>query len=138
MVDDKIKKDLIEKIKKGNINLDRDFKDYLNLNKEYSETDPDFIDFIKDIQKVFQVKLSDVDFNFWVDISNGKIEYDLKIHPDPDVVILMTKKVLTDFILDKIDPAISYMAGKINIIGSVSDALLLGKLLKYSVSKILE
>ncbi len=138
MVDDKIKKDLIEKIKKGNINLDRDFKDYLNLNKEYSEADPDFIDFIKDIQKVFQVKLSDVDFNFWVDISNGKIEYDLKIHPDPDVVILMTKKVLTDFILDKIDPAISYMAGKINIIGSVSDALLLGKLLKYSVSKILE
>lgn len=138
MVDDKIKKDLIEKIKKGNINLDRDFKDYLNLNKEYSETDPDFIDFIKDIQKVFQVKLSDVDFNFWVDISNGKIEYDFKIHPAPDVVILMTKKVLTDFILDKIDPAISYMAGKINIIGSVSDALLLGKLLKYSVSKILE
>ncbi len=138
MVDYKIKKDLIEKIKKGNINLDRDFKDYLNLNKEYSETDPDFIDFIKDIQKVFQVKLSDVDFNFWVDISNGKIEYELKIHPDPDVVILMTKKVLTDFILDKIDPAISYMAGKINIIGSVSDALLLGKLLKYSVSKILE
>ena len=138
MVDDKIKKDLIEKIKKGNINLDRDFKDYLNLNKEYSETDPDFIDFIKDIQKVFQVKLSDVDFNFWVDISNGKIEYDLKIHPDPNVVILMTKKVLTDFILEKIDPAISYMAGKINIIGSVSDALLLGKMLKYSTTKMLE
>ena len=138
MVDDKIKKDLIEKIKKGTFNLERDFKDYLNLNKEYSETDPDFIDFIKDIQKVFQVKLSDVDFNFWVDVSNGKIEYDFKIHPDPDVVILMIKKVLTDFILEKIDPAISYMAGKINIIGSVSDALLLGKLLKYSGSKILE
>ncbi|MCK4239575.1 MAG: SCP2 sterol-binding domain-containing protein, partial [Candidatus Lokiarchaeota archaeon] len=102
------------------------------------ETDPDFIDFIKDIQKVFQVKLSDVDFNFWVDISNGKIEYDLKIHPDPNVVILMTKKVLTDFILEKIDPAISYMAGKINIIGSVSDALLLGKMLKYSTTKMLE
>lgn len=138
MVDEKIKKDLIEKLKKGTFNLDRDFEDYFKLNKEYSETDPDFIDFIKDIQKVFQVKLSDVDFNFWVDVSNGKIEYDFKIHPDPNVVILMTKKVLTDFILEKIDPAIAYMAGKINIIGSVSDALLLGKLLKYSVTKMLE
>lgn len=138
MVDDKINKDLIEKFKKGTFNLERDFKDYLNLNKEYSETDPDFIDFIKDIQKVFQVKLSDVDFNFWVDFSNGKIEYDFKIHPDPNVVILMTKKVLTDFLLEKIDPAIAYMAGKINIIGSVSDALLLGKLLKYSTTKMLE
>jgi len=138
LVDDKINKDLIEKFKKGTFNLERDFKDYLNLNKEYSETDPDFIDFIKDIQKVFQVKLSDVDFNFWVDFSNGKIEYDFKIHPDPNVVILMTKKVLTDFLLEKIDPAIAYMAGKINIIGSVSDALLLGKLLKYSTTKMLE
>ncbi len=138
MVDDKINKDLIEKFKKGTFNLERDFKDYLNLNKEYSETDPDFIDFIKDIQKVFQVKLSDVDFNFWVDFSNGKIEYDFKIHPDPNVVILMTKKVLTDFLLEKIDPAIAYMAGKINIIGSVSDALLLGKLLKYSTTKMLK
>lgn len=138
MVDEKIKKDLIEKIKKGTFNLERDFKDYLNLNKEYSETDPDFIDFIKDIQKVFQVKLSDVDFNFWVEVSNSKTEYDFKIHPDPDVVILMTEKVLTDFILEKIDPAIAYMAGKINIIGSVSDALLLGKLLKYSITKMLK
>lgn len=138
MVDEKIKKDLIEKIKKGTFNLERDFKNYLNLNKEYSETDPDFIDFIKEIQKVFQVKLSDVDFNFWVEITNNKLEYDFKIHPDPNVVILMTEKVLTDFILEKIDPAIAYMAGKINIIGSVSDALLLGKLLKYSTTKMLE
>ncbi len=138
MIDEKIKKGLIEKIKKGTFNLERDFKNYLNLNKEYSETDPDFIDFIKDIQKVFQVKLSDVDFNFWVAISNGKIEYDFKIHPDPDVVILMTERVFTDFILEKIDSAIAYMAGRINIIGSVSDALLLGKLLKYSVTKMLE
>jgi len=138
LVDDKIKKDLIEKIKKGTFNLDRDFKDYLNLNKEYSETDPDFIDFIKDIQKVFQVKLTDVDFNFWVNISNGKMEYDFKIHSDPDVVIFMTKTIFIDIILNKIDSAISYMAGKINIIGSVSDALLLEKLLKYSVTKMLE
>ncbi len=138
MVDEKIKKDLIEQFKKGTFNLDRDFKDYFKLNKEYSETDPDFIDFIKDIQKIFQVKINDADFNFWLNISNGKIEYDFNVHPNPDVVILMTKKVLTEIILGKIDPAISYMAGKINIIGSVSDALLLGKLLKFSVSKMLE
>jgi len=138
LVDKELKDQLKKKIQKGTFKLVNDFKDYLKLVKEFAETDPEVQDFIKEKNNIYQVKISDIDFNFWVEIEESKIKYGFDIHQSPIVTVLITEEVFTDFLLDKIDPAISYMAGHLNIIGSVSDALFFGKLLIYNLRLILE
>lgn len=138
MVEKALKDHLKEKIQNGTFKVINDFKDYLKLVKNFAETDPDVQDFIREKNKIYQVKISDIDFNFWVEIKELKVLYGFDIHPSPEVTVLITEEVFTDFLLDKIDPAISYMAGHLNIIGSVSEALFLGKLLIYNLRLILE
>ncbi len=136
-------KELLDKIRKKfvkkSFNFNDDIEDYFIVSKNILQSDPEFIEEIKDISEVYQLTITDANLNCWIEISNGKIDSKVRdVHPNPTLDLLFTQKVFEDIIFDRINASVAFMEGKIQVRGSTSKAMFLRKLIVYVIAKLLE
>jgi putative sterol carrier protein len=132
---DRIRKKLIEK----SFNFEIDIEDYFIVTKNILQSDPEFIEEIKDVNEVYQITITETNLNFWIEISNGKIDSKVRaVHPNPTVGVFFSQKVFEDIIFDRINASVAFMEGKIQVRGSTSKALFLRRLIVYVNAKLLE
>ena len=129
---------LAEKFKNQTFKLEEDIGAYLKFASELWEKESEIHEEISDINDIFQIILTDINVKIWIEIKEGKVDFDLKEHPNPTITIFFKEKLLLDIIYDRINPKVEYMAGNINIHGNISSAVILNNLLRYVQSKLLE
>lgn len=128
---------LAEKFKNQTFKLEEDIGDYLKFASRLWEEDSDIQEEIANINDVFQIVLTDINVKLWIEIKEGKVDFDLNEHSNPTVTIIFKEKLLIDIIYDRINPKIEYMSGNINVRGNVSHAVILNNLLRYVQGKLL-
>lgn len=85
---------------------------------------------IMDYDEVVQNCLIDIDFNFWLKISKGKIEHFFGINKDASIRITLTRAIIIKIIKGDILGSDAYMRGLIKANGDLSIGLRYIKILR--------
>lgn len=137
MFDENAAANLAEKFKKGTFVVEKDIRDYFEFAKGLFENDSDIPEEFRENEAVFQLTLTDINFNAWIEVKDGKINYKYPaVHPNPTSTLLFKKKAFEDVIFGRLNASVAYMSGQINIRGPMSKAVLLRKFIYYIKSKL--
>ncbi|MHA1439447.1 MAG: SCP2 sterol-binding domain-containing protein [Promethearchaeota archaeon] len=78
---------------------------------------------LMDVEEVFQTCLIDINFNYWLKISDNKIQYMQGLHKNPAIIIKMKKKTIVKIIKGELIGAEAYMKGLIRVDGNITKGL---------------
>lgn len=72
---------------------------------------------------IYQTYITDMDFNYWLKITNGKIEYKRGVNPDAPFKMNFTKDMIVKILKREISGTHAFMRGEINVEGSLTQGL---------------
>ncbi len=72
---------------------------------------------------IYQTYVFDVNFNYWLKVSDGKLLYEKGVNPQALFTITFTKDLIIKILREEISGADAFMKGKINVEGSLSQGL---------------
>ncbi|MFX1493141.1 MAG: SCP2 sterol-binding domain-containing protein [Promethearchaeota archaeon] len=72
---------------------------------------------------IYQTYITDIDFNYWLKVTNGKIEYKKGVNPDAPFKMNYTKDMIVKILKREISGTDAFMRGEINIEGSLTQGL---------------
>ena len=113
----------INLIENENIDAISLLKSFIKFGTKIVQNNKEFLEELKKVNSSYQVTISDVNFDFWVKILDGKIEYNEGIDPDAVFKIILSKNLLIKIIKQEITATEAYMKGLLKINGSLSHAL---------------
>ena len=99
--------------------LDRIISFAVNLVKNTEELREEIIDY----DDIYQVLLTDINFNFWLKVSNGSIMYKKGINRSATFKVRYTKDIFIKIFKREMAGTDAYMKGKIKVDGNLSDGL---------------
>ncbi|MFX1436210.1 MAG: SCP2 sterol-binding domain-containing protein [Promethearchaeota archaeon] len=79
---------------------------------------------------IYQIIIKDLDFNFWLNVSNGSIIYKKGINRSASFKVKYTKDVLLKILKREMDGTDAYMKGLIEVDGDLSQGLRFTKLFR--------
>jgi len=93
-------------------------------------SDPNLKEKFKDFTKKLQFSFTDISVNYYFDVVNGQVKTlkEGKID-NPDIQVSMKTDTFIGILDKKINPATSYMTGKIKVKGSMGDLIKLQKIM---------
>ena len=97
---------------------------YVNNSEELREE-------IRDYDDIFQIIVSDINFNFWIRVSNGTIFYKRGINRNASFKVIYTKKLFIKIIKREKEGTDAYMRGKIKVDGNLTQALKFIKFFRF-------
>lgn len=72
---------------------------------------------------IYQTYITDMDFNYWLKVTNGKIEYKRGVNPDAPFKMNFTKDMIVKILKREISGTHAFMRGEINVEGSLTQGL---------------
>jgi hypothetical protein len=72
---------------------------------------------------IYQTHVIDIDFNYWLEVSDGSLHYEKGINPQALFAINFTKDLIIKILREEISGTDAFMKGKINVEGSLSQGL---------------
>ena len=99
--------------------LDRVISFAVNIVKNTEELREEIVDF----DDTYQISLVDINFHFWLKISNGSIIYKKGINRSATFKVRYTKNIFIKILKREMAGSDAYMKGKIKIDGNLSEGL---------------
>lgn len=72
---------------------------------------------------IYQTYVFDVNFNYWLEVSDGRLLYEKGVNPQALFTITFTKDLIIKILREEISGTDAFMKGKINVEGSLSQGL---------------
>ena len=82
---------------------------------------------------IYQTNVVDANFNYWLEVSDGKLTYKKGVNPKALFKINIDKDIIIQILRNKVSGTDAFMKGKINIEGSLSQGLRYIKLFRIFV-----
>lgn len=89
---------------------------------------------IYDYDGIYQLHISDLSFDCWINIQHARFSYDIGLHPNPSVELCTTKNITIKLIKNEINLTHAYMKGQVQIQGSLTDAIKMRNLRKFFIN----
>jgi len=99
--------------------LDRVISFAINIVRDTEELREEIIDY----DDIYQILLTDINFNFWFKVSNGSIVYKKGINRSATFKVRYTKDIFIKILKRDIEGTDAFMKGKIRIDGNLSEGL---------------
>ncbi len=72
---------------------------------------------------IYQTYITDADFNYWLEVSDGRLCYEKGVNPQALFTINLTKDLIVKILREDLIGTDAFMKGKIKIEGSLSQGL---------------
>ena len=72
---------------------------------------------------IYQTYVIDADFNYWLEVSEGRLRYEKGVHPQALFTITITKDLIIKILRKEMIGTEAFMKGKIKVEGSLSQGL---------------
>jgi len=82
---------------------------------------------------IYQTNVVDANFDYWLEVSDGKLSYKKGTNPKALFKIIINKDIIIQILKNEISGTDAFMKGKINIEGSLSQGLRYIKLFRIFV-----
>jgi len=79
---------------------------------------------------IYQTSVFDLGFNYWLQVSNGKLSYQKGINPEASFKMNYTKELIIKILKGEISGTDAFMKGKIKVEGEISQGLRYVKLFR--------
>ena len=99
--------------------LDRIIKTGVKIFNSTEELQEELLGF----DDIYQTYITDMDFNYWLKVTNGKIEYKMGVNPDAPFKMNFTKDMIVKILKREISGTHAFMRGEINVEGSLTQGL---------------
>lgn len=99
--------------------LDRIIKTGVKIFNSTEELQEELLGF----DDIYQTYITDMDFNYWLKVTNGKIEYKRGVNPDAPFKMNFTKDMIVKILKREISGTHAFMRGEINVEGSLTQGL---------------
>ncbi|NVM16478.1 MAG: SCP2 sterol-binding domain-containing protein [Candidatus Lokiarchaeota archaeon] len=109
--------------------LDKIIKAVVKIMNSTEELNEELIGF----DDIYQTYVTDADFNYWLEVSEGKVCYEKGVNPKALFTINFDKDIIIQILKNEISGTDAFMKGKINIEGSLSQGLRYIKLFRIFV-----
>jgi len=114
---------------KFNYVLDKIIKAVVKIMNNTEELKEELLGF----DDIYQTYVVDANFNYWLEVSDGKLTYEKGINPKALFKINFNKDLIIQILRNEISGTDAFMKGKINIEGSLSQGLRYIKLFRIFV-----
>ena len=114
--------------------LDRFIRFGITLIQTTEELREDILDF----DELYQFHFSDISFNFWIKVSNGKVTYKKGYNENNSIRIYFTRDLLLKIFKEEIGGTEAYMKGLLKIDGNLSHAFKIKKFLRLLIDYLKE
>ncbi len=91
---------------------------------------------IRDYNDLYQILLTDINFNFWLKVSNGSIIYKKGINRSATFRVTYAKDIFIKILKRDIAGTDAYMKGQIKVDGNLSDGLRFIKIFRLFIKYI--
>ena len=118
----------VESPKFANV-LDKIIKAVVKIMNNTEELKEELVSF----DDIYQTYVLDADFNYWLEVSDGKLQYEKGVNPKALFAITFNKDILIQILKNKLSGTDAFMKGKINVEGSLSQGLRYIKLFRIFV-----
>ncbi|NVM45011.1 MAG: SCP2 sterol-binding domain-containing protein [Candidatus Lokiarchaeota archaeon] len=108
----------IESPKFANV-LDKIIKAVVKIMNNTEELKEELIGF----DDIYQTYVTDADFNYWLEVSNGNLQYKKGINPKALFAIKFNKDIIIQILKNEVSGTDAFMKGNINVEGSFSQGL---------------
>jgi len=79
---------------------------------------------------IYQTYISDLDFNYWFQVSEGKVLYQKGVNPEASFKMKLTKELIIKILKGEISGRDAFMRGKLKVEGDISQGLRYVKLFR--------
>ncbi len=117
---------------KFNYVLDKIIKVVVKIMNNTEELKEELVGF----DDIYQTNVVDAKFNYWLEVSDGKLSYEKGINPKALFKININKDIIIQILRNEISGTDAFMKGKINLEGSLSQGLRYIKLFRIFVKYI--
>ena len=114
--------------------LDKIIKAVVKIMNNTEELNEELIGF----DDIYQTYVSDADFNYWLEISNGRVFYEKGVNKKALFTINFNKNIIIQILKNEISGTDAFMKGKINVEGSLSQGLRYIKLFRIFVKYLMK
>ena len=88
---------------------------------------------ILEFDELYQFHFSDISFNFWIKVSNGKVTYKKGYNENNSIRIYFTRDLLLKIFKEELGGTEAYMKGLLKIHGNLSHAFKIKKFLRLLI-----
>jgi alkyl sulfatase BDS1-like metallo-beta-lactamase superfamily hydrolase len=110
-------------------NLDKIIKTVVKIMNDAEELNEELIGF----DDIYQTYVTDANFNYWLEVSDGKLLYEKGVNPKALFTINFNKDIIIQILKNEISGTDAFMKGKIRVEGSLSQGLRYIKLFRVFV-----
>jgi putative sterol carrier protein len=75
------------------------------------------------LDDIYQTYIKDVDYNYWLEVSNGRLDYSEGVNPKAKFKMIFTKMLIIKILKGEESGVDDFMKGKINVEGDLSQGL---------------
>lgn len=112
--------------------LDRIISFWVNLVRNTEELKEEIIDY----NDIYQILLTDINFNFWFKVSNGSIIYKKGINRSATFRVKYTKDIFIKILKREMEGTDAFMKGKIKVDGNLGEGLRFTKIFRLFIKYI--
>lgn len=87
---------------------------------------------------IYQTNVIDADFNYWLEVSDGKVSYQKGVNPEALFTINFKKDIIIQILKNEISGTDAFMKGKIEVAGSLSQGLRYIKLFRIFMNYLMK
>ncbi len=109
--------------------LDKIIKAVVKIMNNTEELKEELIGF----DDIYQTNVIDANFDYWLEVSDGKLSYKKGTNPKALFKIIINKDIIIQILKNEVSGTDAFMKGKINIEGSLSQGLRYIKLFRIFV-----
>ncbi len=109
--------------------LDRVISFGVNLVRNTEELKEEIIDY----NDIYQILLTDINFNFWFKVSNGSIIYKKGINRSATFRVKYTKDIFIKILKREMEGTDAFMKGKIKVDGNLGEGLRFTKIFRLFI-----
>ncbi len=106
---------------------------FINFGISLIQNTDELLEEILDFDEIYQFHITDINFNFWIEVSRGKIIYKKGFNKNTSLRIFFTKELILKIFKGEIGGAEAYMKGLMKVNGNLSHAFKIKNFLRLLI-----
>jgi hypothetical protein len=125
---------VITKLIDDNDRVKTTLDNFIKVGINFIEHTDELLEEILDYDELYQFYITDINFNFWIKISKGKITYKNGISNDASIKIYMTKDLILKILKREIGGTEAYMKGLVKLSGNLTHGFKIKTFLRHLIN----